>query len=43
MAQAGYINCSGCGRLFNAESEYEMNLLISHDCDEDEDEPEEVD
>jgi len=36
MADAGYINCSGCGRLFNEDSEYEMNLLNTHDCEEDE-------
>jgi hypothetical protein len=40
MAQAGYINCSGCGRLFNAGSDDEMNLLLSHNCDDDSDDDE---
>jgi hypothetical protein len=35
MAQAGYESCSGCGRLFSAESKDEMDLLLSHDCDDD--------
>ena len=34
MAQAGYESCSGCGRLFNKDSKYEMNLLIAHSCEE---------
>jgi hypothetical protein len=38
MAQAGYINCSGCGRLFNEESKYEMDLLLAHTCEDDEEE-----
>jgi hypothetical protein len=38
MAQAGYESCSGCGRLFSAESKAEMDLLLSHDCDDDDDE-----
>ena len=40
MAQAGYINCSGCGRLFNAESKDEMDLLLSHTCEDEEEEEE---
>lgn len=40
MAQAGYESCSGCGRLFSQDSKYEMNLLVAHNCDDDEQEGE---
>ena len=40
MAQQGYTSCSGCGRMFRLDSDTEMELLATHDCQEDEDEDE---
>jgi DNA-directed RNA polymerase subunit RPC12/RpoP len=34
MAQAGYISCSGCGRVFNRDNADEMTDYFTHGCDE---------
>ena len=36
MAQEGYVNCSGCGRMYNTAKPEEMAQLENHSCTNDE-------
>jgi hypothetical protein len=37
MAQQGYTDCSGCGRMFKLESATEMEMLDQHSCADNDD------